>query len=418
MKDSEGSYPNRVGTAGTVRLYYDDAGLGHFSATVTDLSPDGRTVYLDRTAFYPTLGGQPHDMGLLAGIDVVDVVDENERVAHCLSGPLRVQPGTVVTGEVLMSRRFDHMQQHTGQHLLSALLADRYGWATVSVHFGAESSTLDVSAPGVSAESLAASLGQIEYEANELAMSDLAVTTGYEDAASAAGLRKASDRGGMLRIVTIEGLDRSACGGTHVSRTGEIGVILLRRAERTRGNLRIEFVCGLRALRQSRKDAELLSRAARLLSAAPAELPDLVAALRDRVSGLEKENRRLGRELVSREARERWEAAVPGGDGIRRVAMVVEGAVKGAEEMVHELTNHGSCEVLVTSASTTSVMLASSPDTGLDAGTLLKSVFRELGGRGGGSSSLAQGALVVPEGQTLEGQLARLRERLGFSQEH
>lgn len=195
-------------TSDTARLYYDDATLARFSAIVTDIANEGRVVYLDRSAFYPTSGGQPHDLGWLAEVPVVDVVDEDERIAHHLAEPLGLPVGAMVVGQIDMGRRIDHMQQHTGQHLLSALLADRYGWPTVSVHFGDVTSTVDVAVDAavsdVSAEQLAEQLikqlAEIEARVNTLALDNLDVTISYEDAATASGLRKASDREGMLRI--------------------------------------------------------------------------------------------------------------------------------------------------------------------------------------------------------------------------
>uniref|UniRef100_UPI003340CF31 alanyl-tRNA editing protein n=1 Tax=Gemmatimonas sp. TaxID=1962908 RepID=UPI003340CF31 len=193
----------------TIRLYYDDAQLARFSASVTEIAGEGRIVYLDRTAFYPTSGGQPHDLGTIAEVSVVDVVDEESRIAHHLAEPLGLPAGAMVVGQIDVARRIDHMQQHTGQHLLSALLADEYGWPTASVHFGDESSTVDVTGEGLTPELLAT----IEQRVNTLALENPAVTVSYDDASTAEGLRKASDRAGTLRIVTIEGLDRSACGG-------------------------------------------------------------------------------------------------------------------------------------------------------------------------------------------------------------
>ncbi len=184
----------------TERLYYDDATLARFSATIVALGSEGRVVYLDRTAFYPTSGGQPHDLGVLADVPVVDVVDEDARIAHHLAEPVGLPVGAMVVGQVDMERRVGLMQQHTGQHLLSALLADRYGWPTVSVHFGDAASTVDVS--GVDGLSTA-DLTRIEQEANALMRENRVVSVSYEDAASATDLRKASDREGTLRIVTI-----------------------------------------------------------------------------------------------------------------------------------------------------------------------------------------------------------------------
>lgn len=388
----------------TARLYYDDATLSRFSATVTELSPDGRVAYLDRSAFYPTSGGQPHDLGTLGDVTVVDVVDEEERVAHHLAGPLGLPAGATVVGQVDMTRRAGHMQQHTGQHLLSALLADEYGVPTVSVHFGAEYSTVDVAGTELAAEQLAT----IEARANTLALGNHAVTVSYEHAELAAGLRKASDRTGTLRIVTIEGLDRSACGGTHVARTGEIGAILLRRLEKTRGNTRIEFLCGHRAVLRARLDAELLSRAARPLSAAPADLPELVEQQSARLTELERDRKRLQQELARYEARALWQSAVVDANGVRRVRVTAGGPVKECEPLAQQLIALGQCAVLVTDAASGGALLAGSADSGIDAGTSLRAVLQTVGGRGGGSPRVAQGA--VSEAAALE----TLAHALGF----
>lgn len=388
----------------TARLYYDDAVLARFSATVTGTTHEGRVVYLDRSAFYPTSGGQPHDLGTLADVAIIDVVDEEERVAHHLAEPLGLPAGAMVVGQVDMARRVDLMQQHTGQHLLSALLADEYGSPTVSVHFGADSSTVDVAGTDLAPEQLAA----IEARVNTLALGNHAVTVSYEEAESATGLRKASDRAGTLRIVTIEGLDRSACGGTHVARTGEIGAILLRRLERTRGNTRIEFLCGQRAVQRARLDAELLARAARPLSAAPADLPELVEQQSARLTELERERKRLQQELARYEAQTLWQGAVVDGAGIRRVRVTAAGLVKESEPLAQQLIALGPCAVLVTHVGSGGALLATSADSGLEAGPLLRTALQAVGGRGGGSARVAQGAVGDPAS------LEALAHALGF----
>ena len=378
----------------TERLYYDDATLARFSATVTALADEGRIVYLDRTAFYPTSGGQPHDLGVLADMPIVDVVDEEARIAHHLAQPLGLPVGAMVIGQVEMTRRVDHMQQHTGQHVLSALLADRYGWPTVSVHFGDSASSLDVAGvEGLSTDRLV----RIEHEANALLLENRTVRVSYEDAASATDLRKASDREGTLRIVTIEALDRSACGGTHVARTGAVGAMLLRRAEKTKGHTRVEFVCGHRAVQRARADADLLTRAARPLSASPQDLPVLVEQQGQRLTELEREHRRLQQELARHEARERWAQAVPDAKGIRRIRLTVDGPVKDAELLAQQCVALGACLICVTNTHLGGVLLATSADTGVDAGQTLRAALQAVGGRGGGSPRMAQGAVADRE---------------------
>ena len=389
----------------TERLYYTDAYLTTFSASVIALEDDGRRVYLDRSAFYPTSGGQPHDLGLLGGVAVLDVIEEDDRVAHLLAAPLRVVPGVTVEGVIDAARRFDNMQQHTGQHLLSALFADQYGWPTVSVHFGDETSTLDIAGTGLDNDLLR----DAELRANARIVENRDVSVSFEDSATATGLRKPSDRDGTLRIVTIDSLDRSACGGTHVRCTGEIGSMSLRRAERTKGNTRVEFICGTRAVKRARLDAELLTSAARVFTAAPDDVPGLVEKQQQRTLDLERENRRLATELARYDARARWEAATPDADGTRRIRIALEtGPVRELEPLAQALTALGHTLVLITSSAPAGVMLGSSAETNVDAGQTLRAALATAGGRGGGSPRLAQGSL--PDAQVIPS----LATNLGF----
>lgn len=388
----------------TDRLYYSDARLDRFTAVVLDITNDGRRVVLDRTAFYPTSGGQPHDLGTLGGIAVVDVIDEEARIAHCLAEPIGVPVGSMLVGQIDMARRFDHMQQHTGQHLLSAMLTDDFGWPTVSVHFGDTTNTVDVACDDFDP----LSLGAIERRANALLVQNRRVTVSFEDAAEATGLRKPSDRDGALRIVTIDGIDRSACGGTHVDATGEIGALLLRRAEKTKGNTRIEFVCGHRAVSHARVDAELLTRAARTLSAAPHDVPGLVEQQLQRLTEAERERKRLASELARYQAAAMWTACIPDRDGVRRIVIPVSGPVKESEPLAQQLVALGFCAVVVTNAVVGGLLLATAEDTGIDAGQRLRTALQAVGGRGGGSPRVAQGAVPDPS------QLPVVLEFLGF----
>ncbi|HYM11159.1 MAG TPA: alanyl-tRNA editing protein, partial [Bryobacterales bacterium] len=202
------------------RLYYQDSYLTRFDAAVVETRPAGDRfhVYLNRTAFYPASGGQPFDIGRIGGASVVEVIDQGERIAHVADAA--VPPGPAAC-EIDWARRFDHMQQHTGQHLLSAVFAELLHHATVSFHLGAESSTIDLATPQLSAAQMEA----VETRANALVFENRPVTVHFYSAAEAVsiGLRKPSDRAGEIRVVAIEGCDRSACGGTHVRATGEIG---------------------------------------------------------------------------------------------------------------------------------------------------------------------------------------------------
>lgn len=384
----------------TERLYYTDSYLTHFTASVSDREDGGRRVYLDRTAFYPTSGGQPFDTGHLGGIPVLDVVDEGERIAHLLEAPL---PAGAVAGEVNWARRFDHMQQHTGQHLLSAVLAKDFGYQTVSVHFGPGSATLDLEVPTLSPEQLR----QAESAANALVTENRAVTVGFEDARAAPGLRKASDRTGLIRIVTIAGLDRSACGGTHVRATGEVGPILIRRMERVNQLARLEFVCGARAVRRARGDFDLLAGIATAASTGIDDVPALFERQRTDLKQAGLTRRALEEELNGYRARALHERAATNGAG-RRVIVhrPASGSVESLRGLANAVTALPGAVFIAALPAPPTVLFATGADTGLDAGAMLKPILAALGGRGGGQARQAQG--TVPGGAEIEAALAKL----------
>jgi alanyl-tRNA synthetase len=384
----------------TERLYYTDSYLTRFEARVVERAEGGCRLYLDRTAFYPTSGGQPHDTGLLGGARVLDVADEDARIAHVVDQPVTLDR---VQGEVDWARRFDHMQQHTGQHLLSAVFAERFGWATTSVHFGPESSTLDLATEGVSA----AQAADVEARANALVAENRPVRVSFEDAATATGLRKPPPRPGVLRVVSIEGLDRSPCGGTHVRATGEIGPILLRKIERVRKRARIEFLCGARAIRAARADFERLARLGALFSASPEDVPALVERLRQDAKESAAAVTALRAELARHRARELHQTTSPGPDGLHRIVHRSDSLedLRALAQAATALPRTALFGSVVTQAGIT-VLLATSPDSGTDAGATLKQALAAAGGRGGGTAQLAQG--TVPDPAAMERVLASL----------
>ena len=372
----------------TERLYYTDAYLRDFDAAVVGRADGDLRVYLDRTAFYPTSGGQACDLGILGDSPVVDVVDEGDRIAHVLSAPLSAAP---VTGRLDWTRRFDHMQQHTGQHLLSAVIADLFGHATVAVHFGSVSSTLDLDTGALSADRAV----EAERRANAVVTENRQVRVSFEDAATAAGLRKASDRQGSLRIVTIDDLDRSACGGTHVRATGEVGTILIGRVERIKQMARLEFLCGGRAVRRAREDHDLLARVATLFSATPVELPALAESQRGELKKLIGEAKELGDRLAGYRAAELYAAAVPDAAGRRMiVAREESGTIDRLRALAHAVARMPRAVFVGSAATPPTVLLAAADDSGVDAGRVLKAALEKAGGRGGGNPQLAQGSVA------------------------
>jgi alanyl-tRNA synthetase len=385
----------------TERLYYTDSYLQEFRARVTGRAEDGRRIYLDRTAFYPTSGGQPHDTGAIAGVPVLEVVDEGERIAHVMEATHSPVEGAEVGCRIDWDRRFDHMQQHSGQHLLSAVLVAGFGLPTVSFHLGQESSTIDLDATALDA----ATLLEGERRANQAVFEDRPISVDFEDAAEARGLRKSSERTGVLRIVSIEGLDRSACGGTHVRRTGEIGPILIRKLDKVRNTIRVEFLCGGRAVRRARSDFDALARVAQMFSGALEDVPELVHVQLEAARSNDKLRRKLQADLAQYQGRELYAATAPDETGVRRALQrLPNGNLEDLRALAQSFTAQSKAVFTAALDEPPAVLLAVSADTGVDAGKLLKAALAQAGGRGGGNPRMAQGSLPSRDAleQTIE----------------
>lgn len=374
----------------TDRLYYTDPYLAEFDAQVLECSPaeGGRhLVLLDRTAFYPTSGGQPYDTGMLGTARVVDVLDRDDStIAHVVEGVLPPGP---VRGRIDWDRRFDHMQQHTGQHVLSAAFDRLLDARTVSFHLGAQSSTIDLARP-VSPDDIA----RAESEANRIVWEDRAVSIRFADTEEAAKLplRKESARQGLLRLIDVDGFDLSACGGTHVARTGAIGMIAAASWERLRGGTRIEFLCGARALRGYRALRGVVAESTRLLSVLPAELP---SAIERQQSELRESKRRLKDVQVTLAASEAEALAsrATNHDGIAVVADAIEGWDANGLKLIasHLVSRPGRLVMLVSSPDPSALVVARSADVSADAALILRKLTTKFGGKGGGRPELAQG---------------------------
>ncbi len=380
----------------TERLYYRDAELLEFDAVAVSHGASDHEVVLDRSAFYPTSGGQPHDIGTLNGVRVIDVIDDDARVIHLLDAPL---PLGAVHGEINAARRHDHMQQHTAQHLLSAIAADAYGWETASVHFGEEHSTIEFAVASVSE----GALGELESAANASIAAAVPVTLSFEeaDAAVARGLRKAPTRTGEIRVVTIAGLDRSACGGTHVASTAAIGTILVHGIEKIRGHVRVGFLAGNRVLARLHAHEQELAALAESVSCAVNELPDLVAKRQVELKNLRGAVELLEREVAVSRVNALVASVVPSADGVRRVShrTDTDSAALLRAMAQHAATLDGVILLAATSSPAT-IYYATGANSGTDAGAALKAALAAVGGRGGGSPKVAQG--TVPDADALE----------------
>jgi alanyl-tRNA synthetase len=382
----------------TTRLYYTDPYLQAFDATVArvDRTPERLNVILDRTAFYPTSGGQPFDTGQLGDFRVVDVIDEEDgTITHVLDqgpgtdhGPRPLDQGQTVGGSINWPRRFDHMQQHTGQHMLSAAIDKLFAVRTVSFHLGAEVSTIDV-ARELSASEIAAA----ETEANRVVWEDRPVTIRFADADEAARLplRKESLRGGTLRLIDIESFDLSACGGTHVSRTGGIGIIAVANWERFKGGQRIEFACGGRALQRFRTTRDAVTSSVRLLSVLPDELPAAIQRMQAEAKDQKRAFAGAQEELARFRAEELAASGEPIGAG-RVVLRAIDADANGLKTLATAVAAKPGCIVVLVSASRPVLIVAarSTDVTAVSAQKIVSGLTGQFGGRGGGRPELAQ----------------------------
>ena len=375
----------------THRLYYTESYRSEFDATVVDVdSVGGRThVTLDQTAFYPASGGQPCDTGTIGGAAVSDVIDrEDGTIAHVTSGSLKV--GEVVRGAIDWARRFDHMQQHTGQHVLSAAFDHLFGVRTESFHMGTLSATIDLAR-----EVGAAEVAKAEDEANRIVWEDRAVAIRFASAAEAAKmpLRKESIRTGPLRLIDVEEFDLSACGGTHVSRTGGIGVIAIGGWEKFRGGSRVEFLCGGRALNRFRLWRDSLAATQKFLSVAPEEMAAAVERMQGESKSQQRTLRGFQEQLAIHEAQALLAKAVPSGDQMVVVAALEGWDAQGLKAIaVAAAAERPNVVVALFSATTPAlVVIARGSAATTDAGALLNRLVAQFGGKGGGKPDLSQG---------------------------
>jgi alanyl-tRNA synthetase len=369
-------------------LYYTDAYLREFDATVLDvIDVEGRrAALLDRTAFYPTSGGQPFDTGVLGSARVVDVVArDDEMILHVVEGAIERGP---IHGSIDWNRRFEHMQQHTGQHVLSAAFERVCHVRTESFHLGALSSTIDL-AREVSPSEIAAA----ELEANTIVWDDRPVTIRFADETDAAALplRKEPKRTGLLRIVEIEGIDLSACGGTHISRTGAIGSIAVSSFERFRGGTRIEFRCGGRALQGYRALRDSLSAASRLLSTARDDVPGAI----ERLQAESKLARTRVKDLQEQLAQYQAAALAARGASVEDSVHVVERVdgwdMAGLKAIALAVAARPGHLVVLVGGTPVSIVAARASDVTADAAAIVKAATAKFGGKGGGRPELAQG---------------------------
>jgi alanyl-tRNA synthetase len=383
----------------TERLYYTDAYLAEFDAAlIRVVAHEGRhAAVLDRTAFYPTSGGQPFDTGRLGSARVVDVAESDDGdILHILEGELElsvVSDGerelSIVHGTIDWNRRFEHMQQHTGQHVLSAAFDRVAGARTESFHLGSVSSTIDLN------RALSASeIERAEDEANRIVWEDhpVGVRFASTEEAAALPLRKESLRTGTLRLIEVPGFDISACGGTHVARTGAIGNISVASSERFRGGTRVEFLCGVRAVKGYRAVRDAVAASVRLVSVLPSELPVGIERLQLEAKDLRRQIKDLQSRLAVFEGAALADNAQAYG-AVRGVVAAIDGVDQaGLRTLATTIAaRSGHVAVLFSAAGPAAAVIARAADAPIDCAAVLKKLIERFGGKGGGRPDLAQG---------------------------
>jgi len=374
------------------RLYYHDAYLTCFEAAVAErLTWDGRpAVVLTQTAFYPASGGQPSDRGLLGGVAVlgVEVRESDGAVVHILGDELSAEQ---VVGEVDWARRFDHMQQHSGQHLLSAVCERLLGAHTLSFHLGAESSTIDLSVARLPRQEVEAAEDQV----NRAIWENRPLTARFVTARELAALplRRQPQVEGPIRLVEIEGYDLTPCGGTHVARSGEIGLLKVVRLEYRGEETRLEFLCGRRALLDYRRKNAILLDLAAGLTVGYEEAEAAVARLQEELKGSQRELRTLRERLLQADAAALLGDAKPIG-ALRVVRAVLAGRTPAdLRALALRLSETpGVVALLASPGERTQLCFACAEGSGVDAAALLRRACEALGGKGGGQPRIAQGS--------------------------
>jgi alanyl-tRNA synthetase len=401
----------------TDRLYYHDSFLYDFDAEVRHVTNTPRpSITLDRTAFYPTSGGQTHDTGWIESgeskLRVTEVADsEDGSVVHYIEAAKDLKPGTHVRGLIDPARRRDHMQQHSGQHVLSAAFIRLFNLHTVSFHMADDYSSIDLDTPTLTKDQVESA----ERLANEVILENRMVDVRYvtREEATQLGLRKLppGDRD-QLRLIDIRDFDLTACGGTHVNQTGQIASILLRKTERVRQGWRVEFVAGQRAVSTARRDFTTLTESAALFSAHIYDVPQQARKSLDEIKSLRKQLEQSQEELAAAQAASLMAETTEANGRKLIVRAFSDRDLSFIKLLAQKLTRQSVPVValLATKSPQPSLIFAQSAGQPNDMGALMKETMAKLNGRGGGSNDLAKGGVASPD--ALDSALAEVARRI------
>jgi len=369
----------------TKRLYFEDPYRTDFEARVLSRRDllEGQALILDQTCFYPEGGGQPADRGVLCGVEVKHVFEQGEEILHLVASPVSDDG---VRGRIDWETRFDHMQQHSGQHVLSQCFHRLLNGKTVSFHLGEKISTLEIALPSITD----ADVARVEDCANRAVFENREIQTYFvdEDEIARVPLRKPPQKAGRIRVVEVAGFDFTACGGTHPRRTGEIGCIKLLKQVKIRNNVRFEFVSGGRALQDYSRKQRILADLALKFSSGEADLPLAVDKMMTEQKGLKRELRKVGERVLQHEAREMVREV----DEPVIVKLFEEGSAQEVRQLALAVIRNSGFVTLfgLRSGDKAHLIMARSEDLALDLRDLIPVVSPLLDAKGGGRPSLVE----------------------------
>jgi len=399
----------------TKRLYHQDSYLKEFKAKVLKkIKIDNQpAVVLNETAFYPTSGGQPYDVGVIQDVPVVEVVEEGDEIIHILKEELKEEINSEVIGKIDWERRFDHMQQHLGQHILSGALIEIYGAETVSFHLGEKVCTLDIAKEKITEEEVK----KTEECANEIIFNNRPVKCYFlegEEELKRLNLRKMPDRKGKIRIIEVENFDLSACGGTHCRTTGEVGLIKITKWEKRGEKIRLEFICGWRAWGDYFRKNELIKNISNKLTIKDSELGEAIDRMLEEQKEIRKELKEFKEKLQEYDARNLINESSLVDDGIKIINKVFE--EKNFQEVMglgQKIINLDDNVVVLAGIKNkgegAKILFACSGGLNFDMNRLIKEAGKFIEGRGGGTPNFAQAG-----GKRAEG----IEDALNFALEH
>ena len=395
------------------RLFYEEPYLQEFKGKILEkVRIDGKpALILDNTCFYPTSGGQPNDLGCIQNVLIVDVIEDNEKIIHVLKEDIIEECGDIVIGKINWKRRFDHMQQHLGQHILSGALIKLWGAETVSFHLGEEVCTLDIAKEKLTEEEAK----KTEECANEIIFDNRLVKCYFvegEEELKRLNLRKVPEKTGKIRIIEVEDFDLSACGGTHCRATGEVGLIKITKWEKRGEKIRLEFICGRRAWKDYFWKNEVIKNISNKLTIKDSELGEAIDRMLEERKEIRKELKEFKEKLQDYEVRNLINESYLKNDGIKIISKIFEDKnFQEVRELVQKIINLDESVVVLfgVKSEEAKILFACSRALKYDMNGLIREAGKFIEGRGGGAPNFAQAG-----GKKAEG----IEDALNFALEH